>query len=447
MPTTEPIRYLPWETLLTEKGLSRLFTPQSQECYAIAMFILMLTLIIASYASLALILGLLVRQAIALSADRALLAQQRPTDLSKLPTVSLIVPARNEARNIIACLDSIFKLDYPLLEVLVADDGSTDETVKLIQTWQEGHREFPLHLLSTPDDPVTRQDWVSGKGYVLWQAAQQAKGDWLWFVDADTRQQPESLWRAMNYIQHHPIKALSCSGIYPNPGFWGEVLEGLLYVAIFLSIPLRQIHDPQKPHGWLNGQFILIDRQTYMNVKGHHAIRKYSFDDLSMAHHLKKQQVPLCFMPAAQAYTCLNYVNLQEAWAAWVRQVAGGTPWLGIGKFYFVYSSAIILLAGLIPWLILLLGPLWSGWSQPVWGTLSWTYVVTGQILLALGLAALNRASMKLSLWRSVLLPVATVMVLLVYWQAYRVRFSGKPYHWRGRVFALDRPGESERVD
>ena len=53
--------------------------------------------------------------------------------LTDFPFVTIVVPARNEANNIRACLDSIFKQDYPNYEVIVADDHSTDETAEIVK--------------------------------------------------------------------------------------------------------------------------------------------------------------------------------------------------------------------------------------------------------------------------------------------------------------------------
>ncbi|MBC7317136.1 MAG: glycosyltransferase, partial [Chloroflexi bacterium] len=49
------------------------------------------------------------------------------------PLVSVLIPARNEARNIGACLESLVAQDYPNLEILVLDDDSSDATASIVQ--------------------------------------------------------------------------------------------------------------------------------------------------------------------------------------------------------------------------------------------------------------------------------------------------------------------------
>ena len=113
--------------------------------------------------------------------------------------VSIVVPARNEAENIEAALTSLLNLDYPDYEVIVVDDRSDDATGEILdrlkEEWRERgeelhHRLKVLHLRELPPG------WL-GKTHAMWQAGQQATGEWILFTDADVVFRADALRRAV----------------------------------------------------------------------------------------------------------------------------------------------------------------------------------------------------------------------------------------------------------
>jgi cellulose synthase/poly-beta-1,6-N-acetylglucosamine synthase-like glycosyltransferase len=117
-----------------------------------------------------------------LLAIRAAIFPKRVKRIREVPTVSIIIAAHNEANFIIQKLDNVFALNYPRthLEVIVASDGSTDDTEKLVSRYSRAE----VHLLSLP-----RQ----GKNRTLNAAVSASRGEILVFTDADTMMEPQSL--------------------------------------------------------------------------------------------------------------------------------------------------------------------------------------------------------------------------------------------------------------
>lgn len=99
----------------------------------------------------------------------------------ELPKVSVVVAARNEEENIERCVNSIIDLDYPKdkLEIIIADDGSTDRTAEIISQFQIDNPNLKLLEIKS------QVNNLKGKANALAQAIEQATGEFIFMTDAD----------------------------------------------------------------------------------------------------------------------------------------------------------------------------------------------------------------------------------------------------------------------
>src|SRR5436190_4726317 len=103
------------------------------------------------------------------------------------PLISVCVPARNEEKNIRACMEAILAQDYPNFEVIVLEDRSTDRTSEILHSIVVQNNK--LKVIHGSDLP---NGWA-GKPHALFQASAAARGVWLCFVAADTFLMPATL--------------------------------------------------------------------------------------------------------------------------------------------------------------------------------------------------------------------------------------------------------------
>ena len=116
---------------------------------------------------------------------------EHPPQPVKGPLVSIIVPARNEEDNIRRCVESLLEQDYDNYEVIVVDDGSTDETPAILDELARSHpHRDRLYVLRLRDD--LPEGWA-GKPHAIQKGTQEARGKWLLFTDADTYHAPNAL--------------------------------------------------------------------------------------------------------------------------------------------------------------------------------------------------------------------------------------------------------------
>lgn len=104
------------------------------------------------------------------------------------PPVSVVVPARNEAANIVCCLESLAASRYPTFEIIVVDDRSEDGTRELTRSVTPGG----ARRIAVLDGEPLPEGWL-GKPWACWQGARVATGEVLLFTDADTLHGPDLL--------------------------------------------------------------------------------------------------------------------------------------------------------------------------------------------------------------------------------------------------------------
>jgi cellulose synthase/poly-beta-1,6-N-acetylglucosamine synthase-like glycosyltransferase len=358
---------------------------------------------------------------------------RRPPDLMGYPPVTVVVPARNAAAHVGACLKSVLALDYPRLEIIVVDDLSTDRTVELTREVIVGSgsgRDIRLSLLGD-EQPDDRVEWVYGKSRALWHGAGLARGDWLLFVDADTRQKPDTLWRALSFVRSHDLKALSMTGVSIIPNLWGEVLESVVYPAIFLVFPWRRINEPGSPDAWMNGQFILYERTAYLAVGGHRAVAASAGEDTALAILSKRNGVRSLFLPVTSAYESRDFDDLGQTFRGWTRRLASGGAMFRLPRRSYVLQAGALFFVGVWPVITAAAGLLGVANGTVIGVDLRlWAWA---QLVLVVVFQAILRAVMKRSLWPSVLAPVGSAFGIGLIAAAYRARFITKSVESRGR--------------
>ena len=146
-----------------------------------------------------------------------------PGPLPSSPFVSVCVPARDEERDVGACLDSLLKQDYPHFEIIAVDDNSTDSTADIIRNREADHS--TLVFLS---GKTLQEDWF-GKPYALHQASQKARGEYLLFTDADPVFRPFALTSAMHYMIKNKLDVLTLMPGSVFGSFWERAIQPVVF--------------------------------------------------------------------------------------------------------------------------------------------------------------------------------------------------------------------------
>lgn len=264
--------------------------------------------------------------------------------------VSIIIPARDEAVNLPACLAAAAASGAS--EIVVVDDDSSDATAAIGADWSR--RDARVRLLSLPPLPPGPPAWA-GKNRACWQGAQLAARPWLLFLDADARLLPGGLASALALAEQQGLAALSLSP-EQECGSWAEAaVVPLVFTLLARRFPLdsgpsaiqaASPADPGPPAA--NGQFFLFRREAYFRLGGHQAVAGAWLEDVALARRLRAAAAPFSFLPGAGYVRTRMYRGLASVWRGWAKNAV---PLFG-PPLAWPPSSAARALA--LPWLLAL---------------------------------------------------------------------------------------------
>jgi chlorobactene glucosyltransferase len=234
------------------------------------------------------------------------------------PSLSIIVPARDEERNIERCVRSLVVQGGIDVEVIVVDDGSTDATGAILAGLQ---REFPsLHVVTGEPLP---DGWV-GKPWACAQGARRARGEWLLFTDADSCHEAHASASTLAFARANGADALSImTGQELGSFAEAAILPTILQMVVFASGMLTEINDPLRPDRALaNGQYLLVSRAAYDALGGHDALRADIVEDLEFARRLKRDgRFRLLVAEGTTLVRVRMYRSFREIWDGFTKNM------------------------------------------------------------------------------------------------------------------------------
>src|SRR4030081_818720 len=228
------------------------------------------------------------------------------------PTVSVIVPARNEEACLRACLESLVAQSGVAFEVIVVDDHSTDRT-----------REIALSFpgVRVIDGAPLPPGWT-GKNNAVACGARIAQGEWLLFTDADTVHLPGSLARSLDEAKRHGAALLSYSPEQVVVSIWEKAVMPVIFAELASRYSPSQVSDPNSAVAAANGQYSLIPRAAYDAVGGHAAIAGSLLEDVALARGVKQSGRKILFRYGGDAVRTRMYRSFAQLIEGWTKNLA-----------------------------------------------------------------------------------------------------------------------------
>jgi len=228
------------------------------------------------------------------------------------PTVSIIIPARNEEISLGACLESLIAQADLSSEIIVVDDGSSDGTRNIAESFAG------VQIISAG---ALRPGWT-GKSNAVFSGAELARGEWLLFTDADTVHSPGSLARALAEARRNDAGLLSYSPQQDVHGFWEKAVMPVIFAELAAAYRPADVSDPASAQAAANGQYILISREAYEAVGGHAAVAASLLEDVALARVVKASGRRIFFRLGGDAVRTRMYRSFTQLREGWTKNLA-----------------------------------------------------------------------------------------------------------------------------
>ena len=348
------------------------------------------------------------------------------------PLISVCIPARNEERNVRACVEAVLNQDYPNFEVIVLDDRSTDSTPTILT--DIASRDSRLLPINGSDLPA---GWA-GKPHALYQASTMARGAqsaWLCFIDADTFLSPATLSSCYVKAIETGADMFTIMTFQVIGSFWEKVVMPLVMTALSVGFSPRKVNDPKRKDAIANGQFILMKRSVYDAIGGHESVRDQIVEDKAISEQVKWNGYRLIVADGAKVARTRMYTSLPEMWEGWTKNIYLGLReqsalmWLGVfGAFLAVLASLFLPVWPLLGIIWYVNGGEWMSITVILESILMWAFLIYVRVRVA--------QRMEISAWYAWTTPLgAAVFGAMMFASAWKV-ISRKGVVWKGRVYA-----------
>lgn len=345
------------------------------------------------------------------------LRDEQPMPPGELPSVSVVIPARNEERKIESALRSVLDQDYDGMEVVVVDDRSTDSTGEILDRMAEGEERLRvLHLASLPDG------WL-GKANALHRGAEEAEGELLLFTDADVVMERYAVRRAATYLVRRGLDHVTAIPDLEMPGTLLEASTGTFKLLFGIYFRPWEARDPDSSRYVGTGAFNLVRAAAYRSVGGHEPISLRPADDLKLGRMLKEAG-------HGQA-AVLGTEMLSVEWYASLGGLVRGLEKNAFAVAGYSLTRVAIGSVGLLLFLV------WPGVASVVTeGLVRWLNV--GVVALLAALYADNARFYGHSPWHGILVPVTAALMAYIGWRSAVKALSTGSIEWRDTSYDLD---------
>lgn len=351
------------------------------------------------------------------SGFRTACSEQEWLNLASSESVSILIPARNEAASIGHAIDAILSNGHPNFEVLVLDDHSDDETASQVQTFVA--RDSRVRLLESNALPAL---W-NGKQHACWQLANHSKFEWLLFLDADVRLAKDAVSRCV--AEQKRSQAPLISGFpMQETGTWSEkILIPLMHYVLLGYLPIDRMRSSIGVGLAAGcGQLFFADKQVYMSIGGHSAIRNSRHDGIQLPRAFRRAGHRTDIFDATDIARCRMYTSTKEVCNGLLKNATEG-----IANARLIIPFTILLIGGsVLPGPSLVLGYLASAPSTSL-----------AILFMAFGISFVPRLiackRFHQSYFGAVLHPFGVVCFVALQWVAIFRKRLGVTTKWRGR--------------
>lgn len=259
----------------------------------------------------------------------------------ELPTVSVLIPARNEDDNLVQALRAVVANDYPKLEILVLDDCSATARIPEIV------KDFAHDGIRFVQGEPPKDTWLP-KNQAYETLANASSGDWLLFMGVDVRLGTGSIRALVHYANNHKRSMISVLPTRHDGAFWSGFFSPLRYFREMLRFSFRKSRVPALSTAWL------IDRSAYTKLGGVASVARKVVPEHYFANELSKLK-QYAFVRTNEVLQVSTAKDLREQVRTSLRVIYPGShgriEWSALGSIYmfmYLFLPYVILVHSLV---------------------------------------------------------------------------------------------------
>jgi len=329
------------------------------------------------------------------------------------PKIAILIPARNEAAGIRACVEAALASTGVDLEVIVLDDHSEDRTAEIVTAMAV--KDPRVRIAPAPELPT---GW-KGKPHACHVLSTLTTRPYLFFLDADVQLDPTAASRLVprggvelvSAVPRQIVPTLIEASVVP-------MINGLIYGYLPVGMMRR---SNSAAFAAACGQMLMVRADAYRQVGGHGAVATFMHDGMQLARRFRSQGFRTDLVAGADLAQCRMYDTAASLFAGFAKNATEG-----MARPIALPIWTILLVGGQIMPLVL------AVWLTVFGG-------ITTPLLAALTLlliARIGQARACREPWRAVALhPVGVLLTLWIQWDALIRYRRGGQVEWRGRSY------------
>ncbi|MGB2501645.1 MAG: glycosyltransferase [Mariniblastus sp.] len=344
----------------------------------------------------------------------------------KLPPLSVLIPACNEAASIESTAMGLLEQNYPNLQLIFINDRSTDGTGEIIDRLAaQNERITAIHIDTLPDG------WL-GKVHALHVATEQATGEWLLYTDADVSFEPNALVELVEFAQSHEIDHLAGLPRMKPAGALIEIAIAAFYTSSMFFVSAKRVANVEDPLAVGIGALNLVRASVFKQTEGFEWLKMETIDDVGLGLMMKRTGGrPLVARAGKQ-------ISLH--WYQDIKEMTGGLEKNSPGLTKYSVLRAIGLLA-ILP--VTVFGFCCTFFLPPMSIVAIWAVTIGFPLIFA---ATFSRQS-SLSKISFILFPVGLTVLWFIFARALFLLWSRGGVQWRGTQYGIEQLKSGQRLE
>jgi glycosyltransferase involved in cell wall biosynthesis len=339
------------------------------------------------------------------------------------PSVSVLIPAKDEAAQIEKCVSSVLSQDYPNFDVIVIDDRSRDGTGEILDRMAANDSRLKVVHLQEGSLPP---GW-GGKSFALHNGLMAAQGEWLLFVDADVLLTPPVMGATIGVANYRGYDLVSLLPMFVSGTFWEGFLQPLAGAATSAMFFIPWTNSNKRTgSAFANGQYLIVKRAAYESVGGHEAIRGTLSEDVAIARKMKAAGFKTRLGWGDTWATVRMYEGFGAIFRGWSRNFYVGSlgkPWRILGLIAFLLLCCLSVFAA-------------ASWAMQT-GSTRWFVVSALHYAIMTATVGLMYHWAGEPKWYALLFPLGVLFLLAVCVKSLWICMTGR-VTWRGTHYSAE---------